>query len=47
LQGTETAIPYEVFIAMPYVITLIALVVRARKSHTPAALGIPFARGAT
>jgi simple sugar transport system permease protein len=47
LQGTETAIPYEVFIAMPYVITLIALVVRARASHTPAALGIPFARGAT
>lgn len=47
LQGTETAIPYEAFIAMPYVITLIALVVRARASHTPAALGIPFARGAT
>ncbi len=47
LQGTETAIPYEAFLAMPYVITLIALVVRARASHTPAALGIPFARGAT
>jgi simple sugar transport system permease protein len=46
LQGTETEIPYEVFIAMPYVVTLIALVVRARASHTPAALGIPFVRGA-
>ena len=46
LQGTETAIPYEVFIAMPYVITLVALVVRARASRTPAALGIPFVRGA-
>ncbi len=47
LQGTDTAIPYEVFIALPYVVTLIALVVRARASHTPAALGVPFARGAT
>jgi ABC-type uncharacterized transport system permease subunit len=47
LQGTDTAIPYEVFIALPYVVTLIALVVRARASHTPAALGVPFVRGAT
>ena len=47
LQGTDTAIPYEVFIALPYVVTLVALVVRARASHTPAALGIPFVRGAT
>lgn len=47
LQGTDTAIPYEVFIAMPYVVTLIALVVRARASRTPAALGVPFVRGAT
>lgn len=46
LQGTDTAIPYEVFIAMPYVVTLIALVVRARASHTPAALGVPYVRGA-
>jgi ABC-type uncharacterized transport system permease subunit len=47
LQGTDTVIPYEVFIALPYVVTLIALVVRARASHTPAALGVPFVRGAT
>lgn len=46
LQGTDTAIPYEVFIALPYVVTLIALVVRARASHTPSALGTPFVRGA-
>lgn len=46
LQGTDTAIPYEVFIALPYVVTLVALVVRARASHTPSALGIPFVRGA-
>ncbi|MFT4866581.1 MAG: ABC-type uncharacterized transport system permease subunit [Ilumatobacter sp.] len=47
LQGTDTVIPYEVFIALPYVVTLIAMVVRARASHTPAALGVPFVRGAT
>lgn len=46
LQGTDTAVPYEVFIAMPYVVTLIALVVRARASRTPAGLGVPFVRGA-
>lgn len=47
LQGTDTAVPYEVFIAMPYAVTLIALVVRARASHTPASLGVAFVRGAT
>lgn len=47
LQGTDTEIPYEVFIALPYVVTLVALVVRARASHTPSALGVPFVRGAT
>ncbi len=47
LQGTDTDIPYEVFIALPYVVTLAALVVRARASHTPSALGTPFVRGAT
>jgi ABC-type uncharacterized transport system permease subunit len=47
LQGTDTAIPYEVFIALPYAVTLVALVVRARASHTPSALGVPFVRGAT
>lgn len=47
LQGTDTEIPYEMFIALPYVVTLVALVVRARASHTPSALGIPFVRGAT
>lgn len=47
LQGTDTEIPYEVFLALPYVVTLVALVVRARASHTPSALGVPFVRGAT
>lgn len=47
LQGTNSAIPYEFFLALPYLLTLVALVLRARASRTPAALGIPFVRGAT
>jgi ABC-type uncharacterized transport system permease subunit len=46
LQGADTAIPYEAFIALPYIVTLVALVVRARASHTPSALGVPFVLGA-
>lgn len=46
LQGTATAVPYEVFLALPYVVTLLALVVRARDSRTPSALAIPYIRGA-
>lgn len=47
LQGTSTSIPYEVFLALPYLVTLVALVLRARSSRTPAALGVPFVRGAS
>jgi simple sugar transport system permease protein len=46
LQGTATSIPYEVFLALPYVVTLVALVLRARSSRAPAALGVPYVRGA-
>jgi general nucleoside transport system permease protein len=44
IQGTDTQIPYELFLALPYLITLVAMVVRGRRSNTPAALGIPFDR---
>jgi simple sugar transport system permease protein len=44
IQGTDTEIPYELFLAMPYLITLVAMVVRGRRSRTPAALGAPFDR---
>ncbi|MDA3039490.1 MAG: ABC transporter permease [Actinomycetota bacterium] len=47
LQGTDSAVPYEFFLALPYLLTLIALVLRARASRTPAALGVPFVRGTT
>ncbi|WP_232664804.1 ABC transporter permease [Pseudonocardia sp. TRM90224] len=45
LQGTATAIPYEIFLALPYLVTLVALMVRAKRSATPAALAVPFVRG--
>lgn len=45
LQGTQTDIPYEVFLALPYVVTLAALVLRARASRTPASLAVAFVRG--
>jgi general nucleoside transport system permease protein len=45
LQGTATEIPYEVFLALPYLVTLVALVIRARRSGTPTALAVPFVRG--
>jgi ABC-type uncharacterized transport system permease subunit len=44
LQGTNTGIPYEVFLALPYVVTLVALVLRGRNNRTPSALGVPFDR---
>ncbi len=46
LQGTQSAVPYEFFLALPYLLTLLALVLRARASRTPAALGVAFVRGA-
>lgn len=46
LQGIESAVPYEFFLALPYLLTLLALVLRARASRTPAALGVAFVRGA-
>ena len=43
--GTTTAVPYELFQALPYLVTLavlIAATVMARRSAQPSALGIPF-----
>ena len=43
--GTDAAVPFELFQALPYVLTLVVMVlatVTARRSAQPAALGIPF-----
>lgn len=38
-------IPYPLFLAIPYVLTLVALAVRGAKGKPPAALGTPFEQG--
>jgi simple sugar transport system permease protein len=43
--GTTTGVPYELFQALPYIVTLVVLIaatVKARRSAQPSALGIPF-----
>lgn len=42
--GART-IPYEFLLMLPYVLTLLALLVRVRRSDQPAALGRPYTRG--
>lgn len=44
LQATTTDIPYELFLALPYVVTLVALLFGARSSRTPSALAVPWVR---
>jgi simple sugar transport system permease protein len=46
IQGTDTDIPYEAFLALPYLVTLAVMVIRARCDRTPSALGVPFDRRA-
>ena len=43
--GTNAAVPFEVFQALPYVLTLAVMVVTtiaARRNAQPAALGVPY-----
>lgn len=43
-QAINTPIPYQFFLALPYVLTLAALVVRAGRVAAPARLGEPYRR---
>ncbi len=43
-QALDSLIPFEFFIALPFVVTLIALSVGSRGVHSPSALGKPFRR---
>lgn len=38
-------VPYPIILAMPYVLTLLALAIRGAKSRAPAALGTPYEQG--
>jgi simple sugar transport system permease protein len=43
-QAINTPIPYQFFLALPYVLTLVALVVRVGRVAAPARLGEPYKR---
>ena len=47
LQQTEigTVIPYQVFLMMPYILSILALVLMSRRAEVPAALMVPFNKG--
>ncbi|MGV0026490.1 ABC transporter permease [Phormidesmis priestleyi] len=38
-------LPYEFLLMLPYVLTLVALMLRTGRSEAPAALGVPYVRG--
>jgi len=47
LQQTDLGadIPYQVFLMMPYLLSILALIVMSRRAEVPAALMVPFNRG--
>ena len=45
LQGTATQVPYEVFLALPYVVTLIVLALATQRLRMPAADGMRWRKG--
>jgi simple sugar transport system permease protein len=44
-QSLGAAIPYQVFLMLPYMLSILALVLVSRRARVPAALMIPFNRG--
>ncbi|PWJ21835.1 ABC transporter permease [Jannaschia seohaensis] len=47
LQQTElgAVLPYQAFLAAPYILSILALVVMSRRAQVPAALMVPFRKG--
>lgn len=44
LQATGTAIPYQLFLALPYLLTLAVLAIVGGQAQSPSALGEPYVR---
>jgi simple sugar transport system permease protein len=44
-QSLGGAVPYQVFLMLPYALSILALVVMSRRASVPAALMLPFNRG--
>ncbi len=45
LQGIVEAIPYQVFLMLPYIMSIVALIVVARRASYPKALMVPYRKG--
>ena len=43
--GLGAVVPYQVFLMIPYVLSILALVLMSRRAEVPAALMIPYNRG--
>lgn len=43
--GFGADIPYQIFLMMPYILSILALVVMSRRAQVPAALMVPFNKG--
>jgi len=48
IQGIGVDLPYQIFLALPYVVAVVLMVLKSRRgrSEQPARLGIPYFRGA-
>ena len=44
-QQSTTAIPYQVYLMVPYILSILALVIMSRRAAYPKALLEPFRRG--
>ncbi|MBA3518375.1 MAG: ABC transporter permease [Rhizobiales bacterium] len=44
IQGIGIAIPYQLLLAMPYVVAILALILSRTRSGAPAMLGVPYSR---
>ncbi len=44
-QALGVAIPYQFLLMLPYILTVVVLVIVSRKARGPASLGIPYERG--
>jgi len=45
LQAVGVELPYQFFLALPYIVTLAALVGRIGRATAPAALALPWPKG--
>lgn len=45
IQGIGISIPYQLLLAMPYVVAIMILALRRRNSDAPDRLGVPYVRG--